>query len=151
MRVFRPAANRELPKRAERRRGFAVVTALVCLLIVVSIMGSMIQGAIRTRRQMHVERDRRQSEMLLVAGATRAMSRLEGNPTFVGDVWQLPADVIVGNGAGRVTCEISPTAGDGSRQLRVIAEYPVDRDFPIRRSQNFEIPADPIPQPIQEQ
>jgi hypothetical protein len=145
MRCFRPASNRELPVRAERRRGFAVVTALVCLLIVVSIMGSMIQGAIRARRQMHVERDRRQSEMLLFAGATRAMSRLESEPTYVGDVWQLPADAIVGNGAGRVTCEISRIAGDGLRQLRVVAEYPVDRDFPIRRSQSFEISADPIP------
>ena len=145
MRFFQPVSNRGLPVRAKRRRGFAVVTALVCLLIVVSIMGSLIQGAIRARRQMHVERDRRQSEMLLVAGATRAMSRLESDPTFVGDVWQLPADAIVGNGAGRVICEISPTAEGGLRKLRVIAEYPVDRDFPIRRSQNFEISTDPNP------
>lgn len=149
MKASRPTRSRHFLACA-RHRGFAVVAALTCLLIVVSIVGSMVQGAIRARRQMHVERDRRQSEMLIVAGAERAMSRLGSDPEYVGDVWELPSEKIVGNGAGRVTCEISPLAGDGSRQLRVVAEYPTDRDFPIRRSQSFEIPPDPIPLPLQE-
>lgn len=151
MRFFRLALVREFSGRAIRRRGFAVLSTLVCLLIVVSIVGSMIQGAIRARRQMHVERDCRQSESLLSAGAARAVSRLASDPNFVGDVWQLPSEAIVSNGAGRVTCEISPPTGDGSRQLRVVAEYPIDRDFPVRRSQTFNIPSDPIPLPLQEQ
>jgi hypothetical protein len=145
------SSSHERPARASRRRGFAVLAALVCLLIVVSIVGAMIQGAIRSRRQMHVERDRRQCEQLLVAGAARAMRLPWGDPNFAGDVWQLQADEIAGNGSGRVTCELSPTSAVGSRQLLVIAEYPTDRDFPIRRSQSFQIPSDPTPLPLQEQ
>ncbi len=150
MRISQEKTRRKLPRHEHRRRGFAVIAALACLLIVVSIVGSMIQGAIRARRQMHVERDRRQCELLLVAGAARAMNLANSDLKFMGDVWELPADAIVGHGTGEVTCEIAPLGGDGSRQLRVVAEYPTDRDFPIRRSQNFEIPSSPIPLPLQE-
>ena len=41
-----------------------------CLLIVAAIIGSMLQSAIRARRQLHTERDRRQTELLL-AGRRR--------------------------------------------------------------------------------
>lgn len=151
MKPSRRLLSPERPVRASRHRGFAVLATLVCLLIVVSIVGAMIQGAIRTRRQMHVERDRRQCELLLIAGTARAVQLPWSDPNVTGDVWQPQADEIVGNGSGRVTCELSPMSADGSRQLRVVAEYPTDRDFPIRRSQSFQIPSDPTPLPLQEQ
>ncbi len=127
-------------KRITRRRdGFAALAAMTCLLIVVAIVGSMLQGAIRNRRQLRTERDCRQSEMLLAAGADRAAARLASDPTFRGDLWELPAKASVARGAGRVTTVVSLPAGDGSRQIRVVAEYPIDRNFPVRRSHTFQI------------
>ena len=131
--------GRLIRRRSPRgRRGFAVVAALTCLLIVVAIAGSMLQNAIRARRQLHTERDCRQAELLLAAGADRATARLAAEPSFRGDVWELPAESVVDRGAGRVTTEISRAGNDRSWQVRVVAEYPLDRDFPIRRSHTFQ-------------
>jgi len=127
-------------RRAGRgRRGMVVIAALTCLLIVTAIVGSMLQSALRARRQLHVERDRRQTELLLQAGADRALQRLTTEPEYRGDTWDLPAELIVGHGAGRVTTEVSRSADDSIWQVRIIAEYPLGRDFPIRRSQTFPI------------
>lgn len=123
------------------RRGMAVIAALTCLLIVTAIIGSMLQSALRARRQLHAERDRRQTELLLQAGADRAAFRLATESTFRGDTWDLPAESIVGRGAGRVTTEVSRSGDDPSWQVHIIAEYPLGRDFPIRRSQTFQIPS----------
>jgi type II secretory pathway component PulK len=124
----------------QRRSGVVLVAALVCLLIVTSIVGSMLQSALRARRQLHAERDRRQTELLLAAGASRAAARLASDAEFLGDAWTLPADDIVGLGAGRVTTEISRN-NNQAWQLHVVAEYPIGRDLPIRRSQTFQIPS----------
>ena len=128
----------ERPTRRERG-GFLVVAALVCLLIVTSIVGSMLQSALRARRQLHSDRDRRQAELLLDAGADRALLRLAAEPDFRGDIWQLPADSIVGRGEGRVTTEVSRSANDDSWQLLVVAEYRLGGAFPIKRSNTFQL------------
>jgi len=121
------------------RSGLVLIAALVCLLIVTSIIGSMLQSALRARRQLHTERDRRQTELLLEAGADRAALRHAAEPDFRGETWNLPAESIVGRGDGRVTTEVSRAADDQPWQVRVVAEYPLGRDFPIRRSHTFPI------------
>jgi Tfp pilus assembly protein PilX len=129
----------------QRRSGLVLVAALVCLLIVTSIVGSMLQSALRARRQLHAERDRRQTELLLAAGASRAAARLASEPEYRGDAWNLPAEEIVGLGEGRVTTEISRNNDNEPWQLHVVAEYSTGRDLPIRRSQTFQIPSVTIP------
>jgi len=116
-----------------------IVAALVCLLVVTSIVCSMLKGALRARRELHAERDRRQTELLLEAGADRAAARLATEPDFRGDTWELPATTIVGQGGGRVTTEVTTNADNQSRQVRVVAEYPIGRGLPIRRSHTFPI------------
>lgn len=125
------------------RRGMVVIAALTCLLIVISLVGTMLQSALRARRQLHAERDRRQVELLVEASADRARLRLAQQPTFRGDTWELPAESIVGHGAGRVTTEVlRGTNQDNSTwQVRVVAEYPLDRDLTIRRSHVFPVAA----------
>jgi hypothetical protein len=116
-----------------------IVAAMVCLLIVTSIVCGMLQGAVRARRQLHSERDRRQAEYLLEAGADRAASRLAADANFRGDTWILPADAIVGFADGRVTTEVSQDRDANTWALRVVAEYPIGRGLPIRRSHSFPI------------
>jgi hypothetical protein len=122
-----------------QRSGLMIVVALVCLLIVTSIICSMLQSALRARRQLHVERDRRQAELLLEAGADRAVSRLAADASFRGDTWTVPADAIIGQGDGRVMIEISRSNDEDAWQLHAVAEYPLGRGFPIRRSHTFPI------------
>ncbi len=136
---FEPSWRANFRRARRARSGMAVIAALTCLLIVTAIIGSMLQSALRARRQLHAERDRRQTELLLQAGADRAALRLATEPAFRGDTWDLPAESIVGRGTGRVTTEVSRSANDSAWQVRVIAEYPLGRDFPIQRSQTFRI------------
>lgn len=121
-----------------RRSGLMIVAALVCLLVVTSIVGSMLRGALHARLELRAERDRRQVELLLEAGADRAAARFASEPEFRGDTWNLPAEAIVGHGDARVTTEISRHIDNDAWQVHVIAEYPLGRDFPTRRSHTFQ-------------
>lgn len=127
-----------------RRSGLMVVAAMACLLIVTSIVYGMLHSAVRARRQLHAERDRRQAELLLEAGADRAISRLATDASFGGDTWTLPAEAIIGSGDGRVTTEIMRAGNEGAWSLQVVAEYPLGRGFPVRRSHTFPISVPPI-------
>jgi hypothetical protein len=133
-----PRSERRRPFNARpanrSRNGLVLIAALVCLLIVTSLTTTMLQGALRARRQLRAERDRRQAELLVEAGADRAAARMAADSTFRGDTWSVPAEAIVGRGAGRVTTEIKQGVDDKSWQIHVVAEYPLDRDFPVRRS-----------------
>jgi type II secretory pathway component PulK len=133
----RPQSGRPL------RNGLALIAALACLLIVTSIIVSMLQSALSTRRHLRAERDRRQVELLVQAGADRAARLLASQPDFRGDTWNLSAEEIVGSGGGRVTTEVSTTDDAARFQLRVVAEYPTDRDFPVRRSHSIQLSSRP--------
>jgi hypothetical protein len=131
----RPACARN----RHHRSGLMIVAALVCLLVVTSIVGSMLKGALRARRELHTERDRRQTELLIDAGADRAVARLAAELDFRGDTWEILSTAIVGRGGGRVTTEISLSTDQQFRRVRVVAEYPLGGDFPIRRSRTFHV------------
>jgi type II secretory pathway component PulK len=123
------------------RSGAVLVAALVCLLIVISILGTMLRATLRTGRQLHVERDRRQAELLLQAGADRAARLLASNSQFRGDTWTLPAEAILDQGGGTVTTSLARESEELPWQLQVSAEYPLGRDFSIRRSRTFLVEA----------
>lgn len=127
-----------------RPRGAVLVAALVCLLIVTSMVSTMLQGALRARRQLHRERDLRQTELLLQAGVERAGFRLGSEMDYRGETWELPAESIVGSHPGRVIIVTSGDSVDQSRQVRVAAEYPVGRNTSIRRSRTFSFRGQPV-------
>lgn len=137
MRLNRRFTGRAHDPISKRSRGFSVVAALVCLLIVSSLAGSLLKSAVRARRELHAERDRRQAELLVEAGASRAAARLVADPEFRGDTWDLTPAEVIGDGAGRVITEIVAGDQQAGRELRVTAEYPVGRDLSIRRSHTF--------------
>jgi hypothetical protein len=116
-----------------KRRGTVLITALVCLLIVMSLLGTMLVGALRISRQLRVERDRRQCELLLEAGLDRAFARVAAAEPYTGETWNVPADQIIERGDGRLTIEVAP-AGDAPRRIHVVAEYPLGSERSIRRS-----------------
>jgi type II secretory pathway component PulK len=121
------------------RNGLMIIAALVCLLVVTSIVGSMLKSALKARQELRVERDSHQAELLLEWGVNRVTARLAIQPEFRGDTWEVPAEAIINNGGGRITSQISLDDGDHSLQVRVTAEYPLGRDFPIHRSHTFQL------------
>ncbi len=131
---------------AAERRGAVLVAALACLLIVMSIIGSMLQGALRARRQLHAERDRRQTELLLEAGVDRAAVQLRRDPEFRGETWKLVASEVTGRGDAQITITAAREAEGDPWQVQVVAEYPVGNELSIRRSKTFvvQLPASRI-------
>jgi type II secretory pathway pseudopilin PulG len=134
----RQAAIRRAERRqAPRRRGAMLVVALACLAIVMAIIGVMLQGALRARRQLHVERDLRQVELLLEAGLDRAALQLAGDDDYAGETWQIPASDLLGSGDGEVVI-VAARSGDAEPwQVRVAAEYPVGTSASVRRTRTF--------------
>ena len=134
----RQAAIRRAERRqAPRRRGAMLVVALACLAIVMAIIGVMLQGALRARRQLHVERDLRQVELLLEAGLDRAALQLAGDDDYAGETWQIPASDLLGRGDGEVVI-VAARSGDAEPwQVRVAAEYPIGTPASVRRTRTF--------------
>jgi type II secretory pathway component PulK len=122
------------------RDGAVLVVTLVSLLVVAMILGSMFQGIVRAHRQLHRERDLRQTELLLQAGRDRAAALLAANDAYRGETWNLPADAIVGAAEGRVTIETSRDEKQNTWNINVLAEYPRGSDTSIRRSRTFQLP-----------
>jgi Tfp pilus assembly protein PilX len=131
--IIRRADRRSAP----RRRGAMLVVALACLAIVMAIIGVMLQGALRARRQLHVERDLRQVELLLEAGLDRAAFQLASDDDYAGETWQIPASDLLGRGDGEVVI-VATRSGDAEPwRVRVAAEYPVGTPASVRRTRTF--------------
>jgi hypothetical protein len=141
MRTNRKPGVRSLRCHGHRpRRGAVLVAALVCMLVVMMILGSMFQGVVRAHRQLHRERDLRQTELLLQAGCDRAAVQLLNTDDYHGETWNLPPDMVVGTGRGRVTIETTRTGSQPAWEVKVVAEYPQGSDTSIRRSRTFQLP-----------
>jgi len=127
--------------RSNERSGAVIIAALVCLLVVMAILGTMLRGTLRNYRYMRSERDLRQTELLLQGGSDRAVNRLANDANYRGETWSLPSDAIAGGGDGRVTIEITPATDKAAGNAKVLAEYPLGGETSIRRSVVFQIPA----------
>ncbi len=123
-----------------RRRAGVLIAALVCLSIVLGLVGCMLLAALQAGRQLHVQRDLRQCELLLAAGVARAVNLASNSAEYRGEKWLVAAEQITGNAAGEVTIEIVPATGGEKRQLLVVAEYPLGDAASIRRSQTILVP-----------
>jgi hypothetical protein len=125
-----------------------LVAALVCLLIVVLLISGMVAAALRVRRQLHSERNVRQCELLVDAGASRAAHRLAAEDDYTGETWDLPAETLVNRGDGRVEIEVPSGERSEGWIVRVVAEYPTGNRLSIRRTRTFKI--EPATAEIQE-
>jgi hypothetical protein len=126
-------------RRHGRRRGVILFVALVCLLIVMTILGQMLRTSMQAQRQLHPERDLRQTELLLQAGADRAAYRLAKEKNYVGETWHLPADAIIGHAEGQVTIQVSRDSTSKSLHVHVLTEYPLGSALTIRRSRTLQV------------
>lgn len=128
------------PPIRRRRRGAILVVAMVCLLVVTAIVGAMLHRAIVARRQLHAERNLRQTELLADAGAERALRRVADDAEYRGETWRLSAGQIIGRDPGEVTIQLTHGADDEPWSVRVVAAYPADSEVSVRRTRTFTIP-----------
>lgn len=119
------------------RHGAAVVVAMACLTVVTTMLVTMLQGTLHVRRELHAQRDLRQTELLLAAGMDRAEYRLTREADYRGETWRLPADAVVGRGNAKVTIAANRESDAEPWQVDVVAEYSRGGGLSIRRSETF--------------
>jgi hypothetical protein len=102
-----------------------------------ALLAVTLSGTLRAGRQLRLERDRRQCELLLQAGLDRVAARAP-DESYQGETWDLPAAEITGVGSGRVTIEVARQDGQPP-QIKVVAEYPLGGEFSIRRSRTVHL------------
>lgn len=117
------------------RRGAVMVTALVCLLVVMAMIGTMLEAAIRARRQLHAERNLRQTELLLQAATDRAAFRLDNQADYQGETWEPALEDLPGQ--GQVTIEAARDSDTEPWSVQIVAEYPGGSEHSVRRSRTF--------------
>lgn len=124
---------------ARSRRGAMLVVTLACMAIVMGIIGMMLQGALRARRQMHAERDLRQACLLADAGLDRAAAQLASDERYDGETWQIPAEQLLNAGDGEVVIAVDRRRDADGWSIRVAAEYPAGGPTSVRRTRTFTV------------
>jgi type II secretory pathway component PulK len=128
----------------ERRSGTVIFAALICLLVIATLAGTMLQFALLCRRQMHVEQDALQAEQLLQAGIDRARRRMATEPGYAGETW---TPQIGSNGEqGQVRIVLMKDLRESATRTEVLrsyakftAEYPLGNARSVRRSEQISI------------
>lgn len=105
--------------RKNPRGGVLLVCVLVCLLVACSLVTAMVHNALRFRRDVHLQHQMRQTELLLDAGVLRAARRLRTSADYQGESWQ-PEGAIQRFDNPQVEIRVTSLAAD-SRRVEVTA------------------------------
>jgi hypothetical protein len=98
-----------------------LVCVLVCLLIASTIAAATTQSALRGRRDIRIQHQMRQTELLLDAGVLRAARQLRRSDAYQGESWR-PVNSIPRFDQARVEIRVSSDPQqDGLRQVEVTA------------------------------
>ena len=123
-----PASSGSAPRRAA-----VTVLVLVCLVVIALIGGTLLRTGLAQRRRIRAEERRLQAGWLAEAGLERAAARLDEDPAYRGETWEVPAAELGGPWPATVTIAVEPVAArPGRRSVRVQADYP-NRDEPRAR------------------
>jgi hypothetical protein len=107
------------------------IAVLVCLIVLTLIAGALLRVGATQRDEVRAEERRLQAEWLAEAGLRRAVARLDADPGYTGETWDIDARELGAAGAATVTIAVERPPGDAkSRTIRVRADYP--RDPPRR-------------------
>ena len=132
----RLCTRRSKAKRQPQKKGVVLVCVIVCLAVVALILAGMLKRTLLTRQQIRTERNARQTQWLVQAGAERAAFFLARDSKYKGEQWSLPADAIAGTEPGAVSISVSRDATDRAN-VQIVAEYPSGNVFAIRRTREF--------------
>lgn len=133
--------HRNRRQKPPRRKGIVLFVVLVCLLVITIMVGTMLKGAIRARRQLRAERDLRQTELLLQAGIDRAFVQLNQETDYQGETWEVSVQNQSDKNDGRVVIQTTHDSETNPLQVHIVAEYPLGNKHSIRRSTTISIPS----------
>jgi hypothetical protein len=122
------------------RRGMLAIALLICLIVLTIIAGVLLRAGVAQRDEVRAQERRLQAEWLAEAGLRRALARLDADPGYAGETWQVDARALDSSDAATVAIAVERPPGDPkSRTIRVQADYPRDPPHRARRSRQTTI------------
>lgn len=102
------------PRRAVRRarRGFLLMSVLVCLALAMTLLAVQTRTLLRERALLASQQQALQSEYLANAGLARAKAQLAADPAYRGETWQLDAQQLGGRGTASVVISVTKQPGE---------------------------------------
>ena len=74
-------------KNPKSRSGTVLICVLACLGVVIALVMSTVQSSLRGRREVRLQRQLVQTELLCEAGVQRAVKKLTISPDYHGEKW----------------------------------------------------------------
>lgn len=133
---LRPSNSLSSSPTIQPRRGSILVCVIVCISIATALVAAMTRSALRNHRQIRVDQQLRQVELLVEAAGRRAVAKLTLSPSYTGETWVLAPETLPSFPSAQVEIKVS-SARDASRRIRLIAILPANADRPVRRSDEF--------------
>ena len=122
-------------RRGGQQRAIISVAALVCLLVMTVICGSLLRLVHSERTLVRNQERTLQADWLAESALERAALRLSDDPEYRGETWSLSASDLGGQTPGVVTINVErlrDTAGSNRRRVTVQADFPIDPPQRIR-------------------
>lgn len=126
--------------RHPRRRGAALIVALVLLVLLVGLLTAMVRLGLANRQRLLLDERLAQTEWLAVAGLERAAARLRNAPDFDGEVWEIPESDLGGRASAIVTITVEPANETRGPSATARAELRIPPDRIIRRTRTAVFP-----------
>lgn len=123
---------------AARRRGTVIVCVLACLVIGSMLAATTMQAALQGRREVRLQRQLRQTELLCEAGVIRAAQQLTQSADYTGEEWRPALDIPAFFDA-QVVITVDNIQDSPVLQITVVArlDSSSDNDGPMQRSHTF--------------
>lgn len=141
--VLRGNHSGRFARRRLRRRGVLLVAALICLLLVSALSGSLIRHSLLHYREVrNVHRDC-QANLLAVAASDRARAQLAADENYQGETWEVRLDVLQEPQDARAVIRVVPAGETAPRSVHVQVTLPLDSSTPVFLEHHFSLPAMP--------
>ena len=128
-----PRSCPTLRERRERRRGAVLIMALVCLVLVTVMGGTLLRWAVMEHKLLRSRDEESQARWLAEAGVERAAARLANDPEYTGETWDIAAAELPTAQPARVRMQVTPVDGQPrQRSIEVEVEYPYESGAPAR-------------------
>ena len=140
--MTRPGWQR--PPRWNQRRAMVSIVMLIALIVVGLMAASLIRVAFARRTNILASERQGQAEVLVDSAIDRALARLNANPAYPGETWNLAAADLAGRGPARavITLQPDPTSPE-VRRLVIAVEYLASAHNPVRLTRSVQLPSHP--------
>jgi Tfp pilus assembly protein PilX len=115
------------------RRGAVLIIALVCLVLVAAMGGTLLRWAAMEHKLLRAKEDESQARWLAEAGIERAAAQLGEATNYTGETWDIAAVDLPSAEPARVPLNVKPIEGQTRRRtIEVAVEYPFESGTPTR-------------------